>query len=417
MSALGVGALGVFLGDPLLVGVCVALLVPLALGARSVVGDLQGVERDLTVEPSGFDATITRGEVCSASLHVSSGLGRWRLGSSLEGLSLGGGVLGAGEHAVGLSFRPVHFGEYRLDRLDLALGDGLGLLEAEGSVPFSLRVTVYPKTTVAVAEAARFLAGEDVYSLGEEPTRFRGSGFEYADTREYVRGDSLRRLDWKATAKLGRLMVKEFYAEGGMGVEIIYDARAPDPVSRDDLTEAFVRTALGFARRSTMIGIVVLDADGARMYPAMQPFDAVALAIRTALEENSPVTGYLYDLLDPGTGGRLEGFIEASSRVQPVMVPSLDAYEGRMIDLDEESRRLVILISCLQGDPVEVLYLNRALQAKGWDFEVVQPCRPWLWVGDLEESKRVSDRISRLYRVLEREAVRIETVEVSGETG
>ncbi|RRN58758.1 DUF58 domain-containing protein [Pseudoxanthomonas sp. SGNA-20] len=45
------------------------------------------------------------------------------------------------------------------------------------------------------------------------PSSLRGRGMEYAESREYVAGDDVRRMDWRLTARTGRAHTKLFQAE------------------------------------------------------------------------------------------------------------------------------------------------------------------------------------------------------------
>ncbi len=49
--------------------------------------------------------------------------------------------------------------------------------------------------------------------LGNNPSLFHGQGFEFAELREYIYGDDVRKIDWKTTAKLGRPFVKIYHEE------------------------------------------------------------------------------------------------------------------------------------------------------------------------------------------------------------
>lgn len=54
----------------------------------------------------------------------------------------------------------------------------------------------------------------------------KGGAVEFADYREYSPGDELRRVDWKAYARLGRLYVKEFLDERQQTVLFLLDVSA-----------------------------------------------------------------------------------------------------------------------------------------------------------------------------------------------
>ncbi|HSG90518.1 MAG TPA: DUF58 domain-containing protein, partial [Pseudomonadales bacterium] len=47
---------------------------------------------------------------------------------------------------------------------------------------------------------------------------FRGSGIEFAEAREYVPGDDVRRIDWNVTARMATPWVKEFVEERDLSV-------------------------------------------------------------------------------------------------------------------------------------------------------------------------------------------------------
>ncbi len=55
---------------------------------------------------------------------------------------------------------------------------------------------------------------------------FRGSGIEFAEAREYVPGDDVRRIDWNVTARMGTPWVKEFVEERDLSVVCVVD-RSP----------------------------------------------------------------------------------------------------------------------------------------------------------------------------------------------
>lgn len=61
---------------------------------------------------------------------------------------------------------------------------------------------------------------------GERRSRRKGSSAEYADHREYVHGDDLRRLDWHALARLDTMLIRLYAAEETLPLEIIIDTSA-----------------------------------------------------------------------------------------------------------------------------------------------------------------------------------------------
>lgn len=61
---------------------------------------------------------------------------------------------------------------------------------------------------------------------GERRSKQRGSSVEFADHRNYVPGDDLRRIDWNVFARLDRFFVKIFQEEQDLTVSVILDASA-----------------------------------------------------------------------------------------------------------------------------------------------------------------------------------------------
>jgi uncharacterized protein (DUF58 family) len=79
------------------------------------------------------------------------------------------------------------------------------------------RVAVAPDTLRA-AVRARGLAG------GARPRRIAGAGAELYQLRGYLRGDPLSRIDWKATARAGALITREFSEDQHLDVLVAIDA-------------------------------------------------------------------------------------------------------------------------------------------------------------------------------------------------
>jgi uncharacterized protein (DUF58 family) len=68
--------------------------------------------------------------------------------------------------------------------------------------------------------------GKDLVAglMGEHRATRRTSGIEFADHREYVPGDDLRRVDWNAYARLGTLHIRQSQAEHDTVLYLMLDA-------------------------------------------------------------------------------------------------------------------------------------------------------------------------------------------------
>ena len=73
-----------------------------------------------------------------------------------------------------------------------------------------------------VPPPSRFAAGE-----GQYRTRFRGRGMEFAEVRAYQPGDDVRSIDWRVTARRGKVHTKLFHEERERPVLLAIDYRRP----------------------------------------------------------------------------------------------------------------------------------------------------------------------------------------------
>jgi uncharacterized protein (DUF58 family) len=165
-------------------------------------------------------------------------------------------------------------GYYRIGPLALSSGDILGLagtLKMEYPVDY---LTVYPRIVPlskiklpSHSPMGTLRHHEPIY---EDPTRVMGK-------REYVAGDSLRNVDWKATATTGRMQVKKYEASIALETMIFLNLNSAEYHQKERIhaTELAIVVAASIANwvegKKQSVGLVTNGADPLAVEGRPQP--------------------------------------------------------------------------------------------------------------------------------------------------
>ncbi len=157
-----------------------------------------------------------------------------------------------------------HRGYYSIGPLQLRSGDLIGLSEELKSEGCADHLIVYPKIVpladVRLPSHSPLGTLRHTQPIFEDPSRVRGK-------RNYVTGDSLRRVDWKATAALGRLQVKQFEPSIALETAIFLNLNVDEYEQRTyhDATELAIVVAASLANwingKRQAVGLYVNGAD------------------------------------------------------------------------------------------------------------------------------------------------------------
>ncbi|MBI3269923.1 MAG: DUF58 domain-containing protein [Planctomycetes bacterium] len=148
-------------------------------------------------------------------------------------------------HYTGHCFR--RRGVYKLGPMKVELSDPLGLFTAVREFDVPMDFLVYPRTAPIRPLA---LAGRrPIFTSGHDTVASPGLGDLYMGTREFRQGDEIRRIHWNASARWGRLIVKEFEKDVTQEVTIFLDLdqRNARGIGQRSTIEIAIRVAASLA--------------------------------------------------------------------------------------------------------------------------------------------------------------------------
>jgi uncharacterized protein (DUF58 family) len=362
----------------LVAGLALGRVEPVALAAPfllALVAAMAGREPQISVRLSLDRDRALEGDEVTATLELSSagGVDRLELLVPLPPeLSVEGGAaravrLRAGEErTVELKLRCERWGAFSVGPVLVRARDVLGLRSWEGSASGAARrLRVYPGE-----ETLRSLVPplETQVFAGNQVSRARGEGIEFADLREWQPGDRLRRVNWRATALRRSLWVNDQNPERNTDVVLFLDTFAEVRVEGRSTNDRAVRAAAtlahGYLQRKDRVGLVGF--------------------------------GGLLSWLVPASGTRqLYAIVEAlltSHVVHSYALRNVDVLPPRTLP----PKALVLAITPLLEDRTAAALLD--LRARGYDLIVVEVSPVELVAPDPGSSLELAHRLWRLSR-------------------
>jgi len=117
---------------------------------------------------------------------------------------------------------PVSRGRDELGDLYVWYENAIGLVRRRVVVPAPFPIRVYPDLA-AVERYGTLRARNRLVEAGLRRMRLRGIGTEFESLRDYAAGDAFRTIDWKATARRGKVMVAQHEVERSQNVMLAID--------------------------------------------------------------------------------------------------------------------------------------------------------------------------------------------------
>lgn len=132
----------------------------------------------------------------------------------------------------------------------------------------SLLIKVKAKMTIYAHDKVRGLLE------GEYGSVFKGRSMDFDDLRQYVPGDDIKDIDWKATARSGQTLIKRYIAIRKHNILLVVDTgrnMAAESASQDNKREVAIMTAgvMGYIaqKHGDLVAMVSGDNDGTQYIP------------------------------------------------------------------------------------------------------------------------------------------------------
>ena len=117
---------------------------------------------------------------------------------------------------------PTQRGDFVFPHTQLRYQSPLGLWWRDRQLQNPDTVRVYPNFA-AVAKYALLAGADRSQQMGIRKRRRRGQGSEFHQLREFRDGDSLRQVDWRATARQQKLISREYHDERDQNIVLLLD--------------------------------------------------------------------------------------------------------------------------------------------------------------------------------------------------
>ena len=292
-----------------------------------------GVERELPgIVPLGGQATVTwrvRNPAGRANrVRLADELAP-SLGASTRRAALT--VPAHGRASARATLRPGRRGRFTPRHVTLRVAGPLGLAARQRQLPLPGAMRVYPPFH-SRDEAELRINKARILEVGLRSAQGRGGGTEFESLREYGIDDEFRRIDWPATARAGKPIVRTYRAERNQTVLLLLDA------GRTMAGKVELPVGVSVPGEGKVPGVPRLD----------HAMDAVMMltAVATRLGDRAGLVAFddqVRAVVPPGhTRDQLSRVTEAMYSLEPALVES--DYRGAFAETLSRFRRRAMLV-------------------------------------------------------------------------
>lgn len=181
--------------------------------------------------------------------------------------------VGAGRMSdVRTRFRPARRGRFVIDRLAVRVDGPVGLVARQRERRRPVTMRVFPPF-LSRDEAELRIRNARLLEIGLRTAQGRGGGTEFDQLREYTTDDEFKKIDWSATARAGKAIVRTYRAERNQTVINLLDngrvmaARVDDVPKVEhamDAVMALTAVSTGLGDRA---GLVAFDSEVRSVVP------------------------------------------------------------------------------------------------------------------------------------------------------
>jgi len=159
--------------------------------------------------------------------------------------------------------RPTRRGDRFVDRVTVRSMGPLGLAGRQRSLPLAGRLRVLPPFTSRKHLPGKLARLRELD--GRSAVRIRGQGTEFDSLRDYVGGDDVRSIDWRASARRQQVVVRTWRPERDRRVLLVLDtsrtsaSRVGDEPRLDAAMDAALLLAALASRAGDRVDLVAVD--------------------------------------------------------------------------------------------------------------------------------------------------------------